>query len=60
MSFSTVISSPVKPAVPVLRSYLKQLRFVVGSYFDVTLSSPDAEFIAEAPQHPVFLLASNP
>lgn len=43
-------------AVPVLRSYLRQLRLVVGSYFDVTPSSPDAAFIAEAPCHPVFLL----
>jgi hypothetical protein len=43
-------------AVPVLRSYLRQLRLVVGSYFDVTPSSPDAAFAAEAPRHPVFLL----
>jgi deazaflavin-dependent oxidoreductase (nitroreductase family) len=43
-------------AVPVLRSYLRQLRLVVGPYFDVTPSSPDAAFAAEAPRHPVFLL----
>jgi hypothetical protein len=43
-------------AAPVLRSYLRQLRFVVGPYFDVTPSSPDAAFTAEAPRHPVFLL----
>jgi deazaflavin-dependent oxidoreductase (nitroreductase family) len=43
-------------AVPVLRSYLRQLRLVVGSYFDVTPASPDAAFAAEAPRHPVFLL----
>lgn len=43
-------------AVPVLRSYLRQLRLVVGPYFDVTTSSPDAAFAAEAPRHPVFLL----
>lgn len=43
-------------AVPVLRSYLRQLRLVVGPYFDVTPSSPDATFAAEAPRHPVFLL----
>jgi hypothetical protein len=43
-------------AAPVLRSYLRQLRFVVGPYFDVTRSSPDAAFAAEAPRHPVFLL----
>lgn len=43
-------------AVPVLRSYLRQLRLLVGPYFDVTPSSPDAAFAAEAPRHPVFLL----
>jgi deazaflavin-dependent oxidoreductase (nitroreductase family) len=43
-------------AAPVLRSYLRQLKFVVGPYFDVTPSSPDAAFVAEAPRHPVFLL----
>jgi deazaflavin-dependent oxidoreductase (nitroreductase family) len=43
-------------AAPVLRAYLRQLRLVVGPYFDVTPSSPDAAFVAEAPRHPVFLL----
>jgi deazaflavin-dependent oxidoreductase (nitroreductase family) len=43
-------------AVPVLRAYLRQLRLVVGSYFDVTPASPDAAFAAEVPRHPVFLL----
>lgn len=43
-------------AVPVLRSYLRQLRLLVGPYFDVTLASPDAAFAGEAPRHPVFLL----
>jgi hypothetical protein len=47
-------------AVPVLRSYLRQFRLVVGPYFDVTPSSPDAEFAAEAPRHPVFLLTRPP
>jgi deazaflavin-dependent oxidoreductase (nitroreductase family) len=45
-------------AAPVLRSYLRQLRFVVGPYFDVTPSSPDDAFVAEAPRHPVFLLTN--
>ena len=44
-------------AVPVLRTYLRQVR-IVRPYFDVTLSSPDAAFAAEAPRHPVFLLTS--
>jgi deazaflavin-dependent oxidoreductase (nitroreductase family) len=43
-------------AAPVLRSYLRQLKLVVSSYFDVTPSSSDAAFSAEAPCHPVFLL----
>jgi deazaflavin-dependent oxidoreductase (nitroreductase family) len=43
-------------AVPVLRAYLRQLKLVVGPYFDVSPSSPDAAFVAEAPRHPVFLL----
>lgn len=47
-------------AGPVLRSYLRQLKFVVGPYFDVTRSSPDAAFAAEAPRHPVFLLTTAP
>jgi deazaflavin-dependent oxidoreductase (nitroreductase family) len=46
-------------AAPVLRSYLRRLRPVVGPYFDVTPSSPDAAFITEAPRHPVFLLTSS-
>lgn len=41
-------------AAPVLRAYLKQLKFVVGPYFDVTPSSSEKAFAAEAPQHPVF------
>lgn len=47
-------------AAPVLRSYLRHLRLVVGPYFDVTPSSPDSAFLAEAPSHPVFLLSSVP
>jgi len=46
-------------AAPVLRAYLRQLKLVVGPYFDVTLSSPDAAFVAEAPRHPVFLLTGT-
>lgn len=46
----------IEEAVPVLRSYLRQFKLVVGPYFDVTPSSPDAAFAAEAPRHPVFLL----
>jgi len=35
------------------------LKLVVGPYFDVTPSSPDAAFMAEAPRHPVFLLTGK-
>lgn len=49
-----------REAAPVLRSYLRQLRLVVGPYFDVKPSSPDTAFIAEAPRHPVFLLTGTP
>jgi deazaflavin-dependent oxidoreductase (nitroreductase family) len=55
-----VREAAAEEAVPVLRSYLRQLRLVVGPYFDVTPSSPDAAFAAEAPRHPVFLLARPP
>jgi deazaflavin-dependent oxidoreductase (nitroreductase family) len=48
----------IEQAVPVLRSYLRQLRFVVGSYFDVTPSSSDSAFAVEASRHPVFLLTT--
>lgn len=55
-----VREAAAEEAVPVLRSYLRQLRLVVGPYFDVTPSSPDTAFAAEAPRHPVFLLARPP
>jgi deazaflavin-dependent oxidoreductase (nitroreductase family) len=42
-------------AVPVLREYYRRST-VTHSFFDVTSSSPDAEWLAEAPHHPVFRL----
>ena len=42
-------------AVPVLREYLRQSR-VTRPFFGVSLESSDAEWLAEAPRHPVFLL----
>jgi deazaflavin-dependent oxidoreductase (nitroreductase family) len=42
-------------AVPVLRRYY-ELAFVTRPFFDVTLSSSDEEWRAEAPRHPVFRL----
>jgi deazaflavin-dependent oxidoreductase (nitroreductase family) len=42
-------------AVPVLREYLRLGR-VTRPFFDVTLASPNEEWLAEAPRHPVFEL----
>jgi deazaflavin-dependent oxidoreductase (nitroreductase family) len=44
-----------KEAVPVLRRYYELAR-VTRPLFDVSLDSPDAEWLAEAPRHPVFRL----
>ena len=45
-------------AAPVLREYYRSSR-VTRSFFSVTPTSPNAAWIAEAPQHPVFLLHAN-
>jgi deazaflavin-dependent oxidoreductase (nitroreductase family) len=42
-------------AVPVLREYYRLGR-VTRPFFDVTLDSADEAWVAEAPQHPVFVL----
>jgi deazaflavin-dependent oxidoreductase (nitroreductase family) len=42
-------------AVPVLRRYYELAR-VTRPFFDVSLDSPEAEWIAEASRHPVFRL----
>lgn len=42
-------------AVPVLREYYRAGR-VTRPFFDVTPASSDAEWLAEAPRHPVFSL----
>jgi deazaflavin-dependent oxidoreductase (nitroreductase family) len=47
-------SAPEQSA-PVLREYLKRVP-VVRPFFDVTPDSPLADFVAEAPRHPVFRL----
>jgi deazaflavin-dependent oxidoreductase (nitroreductase family) len=46
---------PPEDAVPVLRRYYELAR-VTRPFFDVTLGSSDAEWLAEAPRHPVFRL----
>jgi deazaflavin-dependent oxidoreductase (nitroreductase family) len=42
-------------AVPVLREYYRRSR-VTHSFFEVDGASPDADWLAEAPRHPVFRL----
>jgi deazaflavin-dependent oxidoreductase (nitroreductase family) len=42
-------------AVPVLKRYYELAR-VTRPFFDATLASSDAEWLAEAPRHPVFRL----
>jgi deazaflavin-dependent oxidoreductase (nitroreductase family) len=42
-------------AVPVLRRYY-ELGLLTRPFFDVTLSSPDEDWLAEASRHPVFRL----
>jgi deazaflavin-dependent oxidoreductase (nitroreductase family) len=53
---ATVREAAPGEAAPVLRTYLRRLKLVVGPYFDVGPDDPDAAFAAEAPRHPVFLI----
>jgi deazaflavin-dependent oxidoreductase (nitroreductase family) len=45
-------------AVPILRRYY-ELGRVTRPFFDVTLDSPEEEWLAEAPRHPVFRLIAT-
>jgi deazaflavin-dependent oxidoreductase (nitroreductase family) len=48
-------------AVRVLKRYYRHpLGLVTHPYFDVSRSSPDEDWLAEAPRHPVFLLHATP
>jgi deazaflavin-dependent oxidoreductase (nitroreductase family) len=51
----TVEELPADAAVPVLREYYRRGR-VTRPFFDVSLDSPDDDWLAEAPRHPVFAL----
>jgi hypothetical protein len=54
----TATEIPVEDSLPILRSYLKRWKFETGMFFQgVTPDSSDAEWAAEAPRHPVFLLS---
>ena len=46
-------------AVPVLREYYRQGR-TTRPFFDVSVRSPEDEWLAEAPRHPVFRLLPRP
>lgn len=48
----------VEEAVPVLREYYRRVRFT-RQFFDVSLESSDAEWLDEAPRHPVFRLGAK-
>lgn len=56
-SSEDVVLSELEPqdAISTLRAYVAKAP-IVRPYFDVTLSSSDAEYIAEAPRHPVFAI----
>jgi hypothetical protein len=45
-------------AVPVLQEYLRSSR-VTRPFFAVTLESSPAEWLADAPRHPVFRLVPD-
>jgi len=45
-------------AEPVLREYLEQVA-VARPFFGVATNSPDSEFVAEAPLHPVFRISAD-
>lgn len=49
---------PLEMAVPVLRAYYRLGR-VTRPFFDVSLSSSDDEWLAEAPRHPVFRVSAS-
>ncbi len=51
----SVTEVPAAEAAPVLRDYYRQGR-VTRPFFDVSLTSSDEDWVAEAPRHPVFRL----
>jgi deazaflavin-dependent oxidoreductase (nitroreductase family) len=46
---------PPEDAVPILREYYRRGR-VTRPFFEVSLDSPDEEWLAESPRHPVLRL----
>jgi hypothetical protein len=54
----SVIEPEAGDAVAVLRAYYR-LNRVTRPFFDVDLDSPDSDWLAEAPRHPVFRLVAR-
>jgi hypothetical protein len=54
----TVEELSAEDAVPILREYYGRAH-VTRPFFDVSLSSPDDAWLADAPRHAVFLLRSG-
>jgi deazaflavin-dependent oxidoreductase (nitroreductase family) len=54
MEYLQVREADPRESAPVLRAYLK--RGYTGDYFDAGPNSPLADFEAEAPKHPVFMV----
>ena len=56
-SSEDVVLTELEPedAIPTLRAYIAKAP-IVRPYFEVTLSSSDADYIAVAPRHPVFAI----
>jgi deazaflavin-dependent oxidoreductase (nitroreductase family) len=50
-----VEEAEARPAVPVLRKYMSEIR-VTRPYFDAAPDSPDEDVAAELPRHPAFRL----
>ncbi|MFC9647051.1 nitroreductase/quinone reductase family protein [Streptomyces sp. NPDC056937] len=56
----TATEIPDSEKLPILRSYLERWGWEVNQYFQgVTAKSSDAEIIAAAPDHPVFLIRTD-
>lgn len=56
----TATEIPDSEKLPILRAYLERWGWEVNQYFQgVTAKSSDAEIIAAAPDHPVFLIRTD-
>ena len=53
-----IVPATPEVAAPILKEYI-QKEGIVRPYFDVQPNSPIEDFVAEAPQHPVFHLVQK-